>query len=152
MKTKEFIEKVKKLGFKIYKNNYCDGTKYFVLQNSFDVTMSHVAINKLFEMDIRFSEYMSETLVDLIVEYAKTPIEDREEKEKKYLLLHKYVLSKNLRLVNLAYNKYEGTYRLINLKFDNDIYKVLFTEEEIEKLKEKLDTNLEDFEINEVEE
>lgn len=150
MKTNEFIKAVDILGFKIYKNNYCDGTKYFVIQNSFDVTMCHVAINKLFEMDIRFSEYMSETLVDLIVEYAKTPVEDREE-EKRYYLRHKWVNSKTN---NYLHFSEENNFYNLSVYKSLDAWKtqLQFTEKEIEEIKEKFDTDLADFEIVEVEE
>lgn len=151
MKTKEFIKRVDILGFKIYKNNYCDGTKYFVIQNSFDVTMCHVAINKLFEMDIRFSEYMSETLVDLIVEYAKTPVEDREE-EKKYYLKHRFLTSL-LRDMKYSFINYDTKYNDIYLSSNEalDYVKTKFTLKEIEEIKKKFNTDLNDFEIVEVE-
>lgn len=149
MKTKEFIKRVDILGFKIYKNNYCDGTKYFVIQNSFDVTMCYVTINKLFEMDIRFSEYMSETLVDLIVEYAKTPVEDREE-EKKFYLRHRYF---RIAGGGSGFFTIENASGLSFLKYKTNLdhYSQKFTEKEIEELKEKLNTNLDGFEMVEVE-
>ena len=151
MKTKEFIKKVEILGFKINKNNYCDGTNYFVIQNSFDVTMCHVAINKLFEMDIRFSEYMSETLVDLVVEYAKTPIEDREE-EQKFYLKHRWLTEGGFyRYVKHHTKAYGKKYELASWTY-GDTSDMQYTLKEIEEIKKKFDTDLKDFELIEVEE
>lgn len=149
MKTKEFIKRVDILGFKTHKNNYCDGTKYFVIQNSFDVTMCHVAINKLFEMDIRFSEYMSETLVDLIVEYAKTPVEDREE-EKKFYLKHRFLVE----VGDCNYLNSDHSLRefYLNDKSQSEKIQTQFTLKEIEEIKKKFDTDLADFKLVEVEE
>lgn len=151
MKTNELIKKVEILGYEITKKQFLDGTNYFVIYNSFGGTMCCVAINKLFEMKICIDEYMSEELFDLIVEYAKTPVEDREE-EKKFLIQHKYLVSKAICPVNLARNKGKNVYRVINCKVDNLIYQTQFTDKEIEDIKIKLNTNLEDFEIVEVEE
>ena len=151
MRTDEFIKKVEILGFKINKNNYCDGTNYFVIQNSFDVTMCHVAINKLFEMDIRFSEYMSETLVDLVVEYAKTPIEDREE-EQKFYLKHRWLTEGGFyRYVKHHTKAYGKKYELASWTY-GDTSDMQYTLKEIEEIKKKFDTDLKDFELIEVEE
>jgi hypothetical protein len=95
-------------------------------------------------------EEIREKIFDILVKFARTPVDEREE-EKKYVITHKYAVSKNLNPVNLAWNKEKNAYRLINCKQDNDIYKALFTKEEIEKIKEKLDTDLTDFRIVEVE-
>lgn len=162
MKTKEFIEKVEKLGFEIayYKNplsnvksNYDLITIYLDDEDLVEVwTNCRYAISTISDgHSCYLGGYDVDELYKLCFEYASTPVEGREE-EKKYLLLHKYVLSKKLYSVNLAYNRYKEIYRLINLKSNNDIYKVLFTEKEIEELKEKLDTNFDDFKMVEVEE
>lgn len=152
MTTKEFIEKVNELGYLID-----DSYVYWQIRNEENLLVAIVHKNTLSRISTDFvgwwnmniEDEVRNKLFDLIVEYANTPIEDRE--EKKYLLLHKFVLSKKLYSVNLAYNRYKRAYRLINLKSNNDIYKVLFTEKEVEKLKEKLDTNFDDFKMVEVE-
>lgn len=151
MTTNELIKKVEILGYEITKKQFFDGTNYFVIYNSFGGAMCYVAINKLFEMKICLDKYMSEELFDLIVEYAKTPIEDREE-EKKFLIQHKYLVSKNLLPVNLVWNKLKDVYRSINLNVDNHIYQAQFTFKEYEEIKKKLNTDLADFELVEVEE
>ena len=95
-------------------------------------------------------EEIREKIFDILVKFARTPVDEREEK-KKYLIVHNFFSSKNYYAVNLAWNQEEDIYRLINCKQDNDIYQALFTKEEIEKIKEKLDTDLTDFRIVEVE-
>lgn len=95
-------------------------------------------------------EEIREKIFDILVKFAKTPEEDKEEK-KKYYITHKYAVSKNLYPVNLVLNKEKDMYRLIGCNQDNHIYQALFTKEEIEEIKEKLDTDLDDFKILEVE-
>ena len=164
IKTKEFIKKVKKMGFTIeyYKNpfsNIKSNCAYDLITISANNqvlvkiwTNCQYAISTISDGHSCYLDgYDVEELYKLCFEYTSTPVEDREE-EKKYLLLHKFAFSKNLNVVNLAYNRYKGAYRLINCRLDTEFYKVLFTKEEIEKLKEKLNTNFEDFKIVEVEE
>ena len=149
MKTNEFVKKVKKLGYEINKNNFLDGTDYFVINNSFGAAMCYVAINKLFEMKICLDEYMSEELFDLIVEYAKTPIEDREEKEKEFYLKHKWI--KGCAIMYLYRNELNG-YCYLGENKCRPHRQRMFTLEEIKELKEKFNTDLSDFEMVEVEE
>lgn len=85
----------------------------------------------------------------LLIEFAKTSIEDREE-EKKFLIKHKYLVSKANCQVNLAKNKEKNVYRVINCKVDNLVYQGQFTLNEIEEIKQKLNTDLADFELVEV--
>ena len=101
-------------------------------------------------MNIRSDENMTEELFDLIVEYANTPVKDREE-EKRYYLRHKWLNNKNTNYLHLNEE---------NNFYDLSVYKSLeawkaqlqFTEKEIEEIKEKFDTGLSDFELVEVEE
>lgn len=149
MKTKEFIKRVEILGYEITKKQFIDGTDYFVIYNSFGGTMCYVAINKLFEMNIRLDEYMSEELFDLIVEYAKTPVEDRKE-EKKFYLKHRYFeIAGGGRGFFTIDNESELPF--LRYKTSSDNYNQIFTLNEIEEIKEKFDTDLSDFEIIEVE-
>ena len=150
MKTKEFIKRVGELGYEINEKNFLDSIICLIISNSFGRKVGYVAINKLFEMNIRPDECMSKELFDLVVEYAKTPVKDREEEEK-FLIQHKYLVSKNLLPVNLAWNKLKDVYRSINLKVDNHIYQAQFTFKEYEEIKKKLNTDLADYELIEVE-
>lgn len=163
IKTKEFIKKVNKLGFHIeyFKNPFsnvkssdCDLiTIYHKDRGLVKVwTNCQYAISTISDGHSCYLDgYDVEELYKLCFEYTSTPVEDREE-EKKFLIQHKYLVSKAICPVNLARNKGESVYRLINCKVDNLVYQVQFTLKEIEKIKEKFDTDLNDFEIVEVEE
>lgn len=161
MKTKEFIEKVEKLGFTIeyYKNPFSN-----VKSRDYDlITIYHkdrilvkvwtnckYAISTISDGHFCFiNGYDVDKLYKLCFEYANTPVMDREE-EKKFLIKHKYLVSKANCQVNLAKNKEKNVYRVINCKVDNLVYQVQFTKKEIEKIKEELNTDLKDFEIIEV--
>lgn len=148
MKTNELIKKVEILGYEITKKQFIDDTNYFVIYNSFGGTMCYVAINKLFEMKICLDEYMSEELFDLIVEYAKTPVEDRE-KEKEFYLKHKWI--KGCAIMYLYRNELNG-YCYLGENKCRPHRQRMFTLEEIKELKEKFNTDLSDFEMVEVEE
>lgn len=109
MKTKEFIKSVEELG---YKTQVYLKTIRIVDKGCF---VAAVDLTKRFTIETTFISrpLINEKLFDLIVEYARTPVDEREE-EKYYL--------------------------------------VKFSEKEIEKIKEKYDTDLSDFELIEVEE
>lgn len=85
------------------------------------------------------------------VEFSETPPEDREV-EKKFLIQHKYLVSKAFYPVCMVWHKLKDVYRPINCRVDNHIYKAQFTLKEIEEIKKKFDTDLKDFELVEVEE
>lgn len=89
-------------------------------------------------------------LFNLLVEYARTPIEDREE-VKKFWIQHNYLVSKASNPVFMVRNKLKDVYRPINCRVDNPTYQAQFTLKEIEDIKKKLDTDLADFELVEVE-
>ena len=89
-------------------------------------------------------------MIKAAVEFAETPLEDREE-EKKFYLKHRYLVQ-------------AGDYKMGFLNYDtnNDILfiysehhthfvKTQFTLKEIEEIKEKFNTDLADFELVEVE-
>lgn len=162
MKTKEFIEKVKKLGFCIeyYKNPFsnvkssdCDLITICLEDKDLvEIWMNcKYAISTISDGHSCFlNGYDVDKLYKLCFEYANTPVMDREE-EKKFLIQHKYLVSKNLLPVNLAWNKLKDVYRSINLKVDNHIYQAQFTFKEYEEIKKKLNTDLADYELVEVE-
>lgn len=161
MKTKEFIERVKKLGFtiKYYKTPFSN-----VKSIDYDLITIYVEDKVLVEIwmnckyaistisdghSLFINVYDVDKLYKLCFEYANTPVMDREE-EKKFLIQHKYLVSKAICQVNLARNKEKNVYRLINCKNDNFVYQTQFTFNEIEKIKEELNTDLSDFEMVEV--
>lgn len=84
MKTKELIERVKELGFEIIRA----GSHIDIMFNDFIV--AGVYTDQMHVMTFYSHEKLLLTnvdkLFDLLVEYAKTPIEDREEGTKDKLL------------------------------------------------------------------
>lgn len=148
MKTREFIKAVEELGYKIFKNNMGGNITYFTIFNSEGYKLAFVRENKLFETSI-YSDNIDEKLFNLIIEYAKTPIEDREEKEKRYYLRHKWISDETL--TYLYFDKEYNSY-ILNLTVGRNSRKKEFTEEEIKGLKKTFNTDLKDFETIEVEE
>ena len=147
MKTKEFIKKVEELGYSFSSSYYC-----WEIRNKKNHLIAVVSKDVLYKIstDSAYWDVIPDEdknkLLELIVEFASTPVEDREE-EKKFLIQHKYLVSKNLLPVNLAWNKLKDVYRSINLKVDNHIYQAQFTFKEYEEIKKKLNTDLADFEL-----
>lgn len=147
MKTKEFIKKVEALGFEV--SNWGDVIRIF--ENDWFVAM--VVTNDMYLLNTDFSSYYSldeeikKELFDLISEYVKTPIDEREE-PRKYYLRYKWI--------NADYNYLNYDRRIDVFSIDRILnfnwIKGKFTLEEIDEIKEKYDTKLEDFEIVEVEE
>lgn len=148
MKTKEFIEKVEKLGHNIeidWLTIYikCDGC-----------ILARVDKARAYTIDTKaaFEVKNAEELFDLCVKYAKTPIEDREEKKKYYL----YLKNKNREF-------YESIYSYLTLRKQDNTFSLdvgvetagltaQFTQKEIDEIKEKFNTDLEEFKQIEVKE
>lgn len=149
MTTKEFIKAVENLGYEAEKD---EGAITVTYKNKI---LAHVFTNELYRMSSYFTEINcvenGGILFALIFQYAVTPIEDRE-KEEKFLIQHKYLVSKSFYPVCMAWHKLKDVYRPINCKVDNHIYKAQFTLNEVEDIKIKLKTDLADFELIEVKE
>ena len=163
MKTKEFIEKVEKLGFTIeyYKNPFSN------IKSNCDYDLITISANNQVLVKIWANcQYAISTISDghscylygydvdelykVCFEYANTPVEEREE-EKKYYLIHRYF---RIAGGGSGFFTIENASGLSFLKYKTNLdhYSQKFTEKEIEELKEKLNTNLADFEMVEVEE
>ena len=88
-------------------------------------------------------------MVKAAVEFAETPLEDREE-EKKFYLRHKYI-----RFIDGSAEYYttctSQKFPLLEYKAFSDGFNQQFTLKEIEEIKERFDTDLADFELVEVE-
>lgn len=148
MKTKEFIKKVEKLGYNIEINwptiyIKCDGCILARVDKARPYTIDTKAA---------FEVKNAEKIFDLCAEYAKTPIEDREEK-KKY---HLYLKNKNREFYESIYNyltlrKQDNTFSL-DVGVETAGLTAQFTQKEIDEIKEKFNTDLEEFEQIEVDE
>lgn len=146
MTTKEFIKAVKELG---YEAGMEDEWVSIVYKNK---TLAHVFTKELYRMSSYFSNINcgenAGILFALIFQYAITPVEDRKDKEKRYYLRHKWISDETLTYLHFSkkYNSY-----MLNLAIGHNSWKKEFTEEEIKGLKKTFNTDLNDFEIVEVE-
>ena len=164
MKTKEFIEKVNKLGFGIeyYKNPLsnvglrCDYDLFTIYLEDKDLveiwTNCRYAISTISDgHSCYITGYDVKELYKLCFEYASTPVEDREE-EKKYYLRHRWLTEGGFyRFVKHHTKAYGKKYELASWTF-GDTSDMQYTLKEIEEIKKKFDTDLKDFELVEVEE
>lgn len=150
MKTKEFIKRVEELGFEAW----ISGSIAYVLKDGrYEVarikTKRACAIDFFYLLNETLDKEISEKLFDIIVEYARTPIEDREE-EKRFCLEHK-----NQRSVDgsaLYFTIYiSHNFLLVKSQVISENLKQKFTLKEIKEIKEKYDIDLADFELVEVE-
>ena len=135
-------------------NNYElteDGIHYKLTHKCCDnyIAINYSCKNQLWISIPCFSDEGDFDMIKAAVEFAETPIEDREE-EKKFYLRHRYLVQ-------------AGDYKMGFLNYDtnNDILfiysehhthfvKTQFTLKEIEEIKEKFDTDLKDFDLVEV--
>ena len=157
MKTKEFIKKVKNLGFEV-EDEYDrkgelvefrigdDEEDFVIIWPKFTFAISTIESGF---MDLKYPLPLKE-LYKLCFEYASTPVKDREE-EKKFYLKHRYLQSSLTNSNNiLCYSASDDKLALCNgINFPK--YKTYLTLKEIEEIKEKFDTDLVDVELVEVE-
>ena len=134
MKTKEFIRKVEDSGYRVVENDDVISIHYL------GENIGNVFKNK---------ECKNPILLDLMVEYTNTPIEEREE-PKKYHLKHRWMTTmggfpKGLR-INIATGTADVEQMIPMIGYQNQ-----FTKKEIEEIKERFDTDLADFKEVEVE-
>lgn len=87
MKTNEFIKRVEELGYDIkLRNDYIQ-----IIRDEFVAVVVYINVmySITFHQIIKNSWNNGDKLFDLIVEYAKTPVDEREE-EKKFYLRHRW--------------------------------------------------------------
>lgn len=92
----------------------------------------------------KLEAYRRHALIDGFIEYAQTPARERWTPEK-YYLKHKWIL-KNYGGY-LSIRKETGEVFLLGSNWDDNVYQMTFTKEEIEKIKRKYDTDLKEFEM-----
>lgn len=151
MKTKEFIKRIEELGFEYEKA----AEVYFIYdkEDTEYAAVCHTTPNQISNTERAWDwldKDVQEKLFDLIVEYARTPIEDREE-EKKFYLKHRYFEIAGGGRGFFTIDNDSGL-PFLSYKTSSDNYNQIFTLKEIEEIKEKFDTDLKDFELVEVEE
>lgn len=92
----------------------------------------------------RLETYKRHALIDGFIEYAQTPTSDRWV-PKKYYLKHKWIL-KNYGGY-LSIREETGEVFLLGSNWEDNVYQMTFTKEEIEKIKKMHDTDLKEFEM-----
>lgn len=122
MKTKEFIEKVESMGYKVDSDEYT----MFVKDGHEEITS--ISKKRPFKIDTRYECQMGSSLFNLAVEYAKTPISKRSTKQ--------LVKIKGLSLstgdgLYLNFDPINGNYFVSDL---NGYFKNKFTNDEIDGL------------------
>lgn len=139
MKTNEFIEKVEELGYDIE----IDWPTIFIKCDGCILARVDKARAYTINTKAAFEVKNAEELFDLCVEYARTPIEEREEEKKYYLRMSDgfYIVCDKY----LNFNKSAKHY-VLHSKHQNDSYKTQFTQKEIDEIKEKFNTDLSEFE------
>lgn len=154
MKTKEFIKRVEELGYLVNEGHVdwqisrISNGQYLLVAIVNKNNLSRISTDFVGWWDI--SDEEKSKLLDIIVEYAKTLIEDRKE-EKKFYLKHRYF---EIAGGGRGFFTIDNESGLPFLKYitSSDNYNQIFTLNETEEIKEKFDTDLSDFELVEVEE
>lgn len=153
MKTKEFIEKIKDMGYAVSS----DESEIRIFKSFMDNnigTYANISEEYSYGIDTQYSEFdgLSEAerheLFHICFLYASTPLRERAD-EKKYYLRHKWLEDPDINYLNFKYNT--DTYYLES-ESENKLVKTQFTLEEIDVIKRKFNTDLKEFEIMEVKE
>lgn len=142
MLTKDFIKKVEKLGLEVD-----EGVNMISIYDGND-EIAYVYKDKRFCAGTycEFSECLEELqakLYNLMDEYARIPIEDREEPQKFYL---RFAGSVNNGIFNYLNYDLEKDFLRLNDSHQLPMCKTQFTQKEINDIKEKFDVTLSDFE------
>lgn len=153
MKTREFIDKAFELCIKVISR---DDGRLLLVDKYKNVIVAVVNARKIYQFSNDYitwedlSTEIKRELFSLIKEYVETPVDEREE-EKKFYLRHRWIRWESGRSKYLVrYYKQNGD-AIYYLNYKEMDIQTQFTQEEIEKIKEKHNTNLDDFEQIEVE-
>lgn len=144
MKTKEFIKRVEELGYDAKKAN---NTTHILIHVDWFKTPIYVGTKQKNKINTD-NLIVPDELFDLVVEYARTPIDEREEQTKYYWKV-KGLGNKAEHTFYFKYNPYDALWLLGGNKIELDIYKTQFTEKRFKELKEYLGIELE-FEKEEI--
>ncbi len=143
MKTKEFIKRAEKLGYRV------EDTGFNLYLYSGEDLVAFVGKKKQYVLEIYnfFLKQNAEALFDLCLEYAKTPIEEREEEEKFYLQKMKSFYSEDKYMKNHSFLNFVINDKSFerNTRTQTNKCQTQFTQKEIDKIKEEQHTDLSEF-------
>lgn len=149
MKYKELKKVAREKGYEIETNDFRTILKKQDLENNFK---GEIIISEIDSWNIDLSTSLwfphDFKLLEAVLAYAKTPLEERYDK-KRYYLKHKFLFSGTNNYLNYVKST-KG--RTLSNKSQNNYVQTQFTQKEINEIKEKYHTDLKDFEIIEVEE
>ena len=147
MVTKEVIEELEKMNLK---TKICGDSLLVICCNGDYV--ARVNLKRRFEADFDFrgfrrslSENERTAVYFLVTRLAATDLGDRGE-EQKYYLEHKWLDDNHYSVWNCLNFQFETNGYSIGSPINSEYSKTQFTQAEIDEIKEKLNTNLEDFE------
>ena len=150
------IEKIKDFNGNSYIKVYVDyqGDNYKIalidLEIRYDFSVTGIWFDKL-------PEELQKELFDILVKFARTPVNEREEvKRYQYRLKEKYLwIDKRLNLGNCYLNIQSfqdgSEQKVLDNRGNTNSFKAKFTDEEIKEVAEKFDVDLEMFDKIEVE-
>lgn len=151
MKTKELKSLLEKIDYSVRCTE-----KTVVIEDKFEIAIATIrrdATCQFSTLSLAWGSipYIRQRLIlSYIVEYAETPLKEREE-VKKFYLRHRWFKCTNGDGRYFQIYESDGT-PWLNAMYTVKGYKKQFTLKEIEEIKKKFDTDLADFEIVEVEE
>ena len=113
---------------------------------------NHIEISKIEEHSIKLRIFLANSpyefeLIKKAIELAETPLNERED-EKRYYIKHRFI---NDYTTKKYINLFATGKAVLSDRREDQVFKTKFTKEEIEELKEKFDTDFNDFELIEVE-
>lgn len=146
--TKKFIKEVEELGFRFLQCTKDIEIYYESNQVAYIFWHWRFYVGTTYKFRDLPKE-LQEKLFNLLVEYARTPIDEREEPQK-YYLMNKWV--KNIDNHKCFLNRFLDSYYFLGNITENSSFKTQFTQAEIDEIKERFNTNLDDFEQIRVEE
>ena len=141
MKTKEFINQVKNLGYEI-EIKY--GEMIISLAGKICV---RIDLNRQFGIYTYPDNFGNNAhrLFVICMEYARMPIEEREEEEKFYLQKMESFYDGYYDETTNFLNVFKDEYFMLNNLKQGDYYKTQFTQKEIDRIKEEQHTDLSEF-------
>lgn len=149
MKTKEFIKRVKELGYKIIE------TSLYIFVDKNGAALAMISKEQQYKIETFniLSEACGDELFSICYEYARTPIDERGEEQKFYLQKIETFYDEFYREKYSFLNfKPNGNYFRLHSAKEAYNFKTQFTQKEIDKIKEEQHTDLSEFEQIPVEE
>ena len=150
--TKRFIKEVQNLGFEVAEYMNVILIRLKSREVALIGKLQIFCVNTEYPSFNNLPEELKEKLYNLIDEYTRTPIEDREEPQKFYL---KFDIKSSDSYHYLNYKEFLNSIEIHNKVNNLNGYKTQFTQKEADELKKKLGVtfiNLKQIPVEEVEE